>query len=160
MSTTTQNQVLVGQPVPNFSFRDTQDKIQTIDAYRGQRVILYFYPKDNTPGCTLESKAFTEHYNEFETLNTVIFGVSKDTLKSHLNFKAKYNMPFELITDSDKQLCALFDVLKPKSMFGKKYLGIERSTFLIDENGVLIKEWRKVKAIGHVKAVLAYLKTL
>lgn len=152
--------VTLNEAIPNFSAPMTGDSTFELKAYQGQKIVLYFYPKDNTPGCTNESIDFTEHFNEFVTRNTVVFGISKDSLRKHENFKAKYAMPFDLISDEDENLCTLFDVLKEKSMFGKKYMGIERSTFIIDENGQLVAEWRKVKVPGHVIEVLETLKTL
>ena len=152
--------VSIGMKVPNVSFIDTSEKNRSFEQLKGKRVILYFYPKDMTPGCTMESKAFRDHYQAFLAENTEIFGISKDSIKSHHNFKTKSDMPFELISDENNELCALFDVIKQKSLFGKKYMGIERSTFIIDENGILIHEWRKVKVLGHVKEVLAYIESL
>lgn len=122
--------------------------------YKGQKIVLYFYPKDNTPGCTSESKAFRDRYKEFEKNNTVILGVSRDSLQSHLKFKDKLNLPFELISDSDETLCNAFEVLGKKTMFGKIFNGLIRSTFLIDEKGKVIQEWRKVKISGHIDEVL------
>jgi thioredoxin-dependent peroxiredoxin len=116
---------------------------------------LYFYPKDDTPGCTLEGKDFRDHHADFDKLKVRILGVSRDTLASHAKFRGKYALPFELVSDPDEQLCRQFDVIKEKNLYGKKVLGIERSTFLIDGSGVLRKEWRKVKVDGHVAEVLA-----
>lgn len=141
--------------VPDFAFAATNGLNARLSDYKGQWVVLYFYPKDSTPGCTTEGQDFRDHYAQFQSLNTVIFGVSRDTLKSHENFKAKQNFPFELISDSDEKLCNLFDVIKMKSMYGKQVRGIERSTFLINSQGVLIEEWRKVKVKDHVQAVLS-----
>lgn len=132
----------------------------TLSDLEGKNVIIYFYPKDSTPGCTTEGQNFRDLYAEFQKLDTVIFGVSRDSLKSHENFKAKQAFPFELISDSDEALCQLFDVIKLKKLYGKEHMGIERSTFLIDKAGVLRKEWRKVKVDGHVDEVLAAVKTL
>lgn len=128
--------------------------------YRGKWLVLYFYPKDSTPGCTTEGQDFRDAYAQFQQLNSEVFGVSRDSLKSHANFKAKHDFPFELIADSEGKLCELFDVFKMKSMFGKQALGIERSTFIIDEQGQLRQEWRKVRVKGHVDEVLATLKKL
>ena len=114
-----------------------------------KNIIIYFYPKDSTPGCTIESKDLRDHYADFQALNTDIFGVSRDSLQSHDKFKAKHQLPFELIADEQQQLCNSFDVIKEKSMFGKKYRGIERSTFLFNGQGQLVNEWRKVKIKGH-----------
>ena len=127
---------------------------------QGKNVVIYFYPKDNTPGCTTEGQEFRDIYSEFQTLNTVILGVSRESLKSHENFKAKQNFPFELISDPDEILCKQFDVIKLKKLYGKEYLGIERSTFLIDSKGILRNEWRKVKVNGHADEVLNAVKLL
>ena len=147
----------IGDHVPNFSFQATSGLQAQLSDYQGKTVILYFYPKDNTPGCTTESKDFTAQYQRLANANAVIFGVSRDSLKSHENFKAKFEMPFELISDADSALCNLFDVIKEKNMYGRKYMGIERSTFMINPEGVLSNEWRKVKVPGHVDAILASL---
>lgn len=122
--------------------------------FKGQKVVLYFYPKNNTPGCTSESKAFRDRFKEFQKNNTVILGVSRDSLQSHLKFKEKLNLPFELISDSEETLCNAFEVLGKKTLFGKIFNGLIRSTFLIDEKGKVIQEWRKVKVSGHVDEVL------
>jgi len=126
--------------------------------FTGKNVVLYFYPKDSTPGCTNEGIDFKDHYEELQKLNTEIFGISRDSVKSHENFKAKYNFPFDLLSDPDEIACQLFDVIKTKNMYGKQVLGIERSTFIIDKDGKLIHEWRKVKVDGHVIEVLNHLK--
>ena len=152
--------VTINHPIEDFHFVATSGVNGKLSDYQGKKVVIYFYPKDNTPGCTSESKGFTEHHDEFEKAGTVILGVSKDSIKSHENFKAKYHMPFELISDQEERLCQLFDVIKLKNFMGKKYMGIERSTFLIDEKGVLRQEWRKVKVTGHVKKVLEAAKAL
>jgi peroxiredoxin Q/BCP len=123
--------------------------------YRGQNVILYFYPKDHTPGCTDESMAFRDAFADFTAANTVIFGVSRDSLKSHDKFKANLELPFELISDADELLCTQFDVIKQKMMYGKQVRGIERSTFIINTDGEIAHEWRKVKVVNHVTEVLA-----
>ncbi|MGV6808459.1 MAG: peroxiredoxin [bacterium] len=147
--------VEINQIVNDFSAPTTSDQhFQLADYYNKKNVILYFYPRDNTPGCTTESIDFTTHYNDFLAADTVIFGVSRDSLKSHENFKKKYDFPFELISDPDEVVCRLFDVIKLKKMYGKEHLGIERSTFLINKAGVLVQAWRKVKVPEHVQAVL------
>jgi peroxiredoxin Q/BCP len=146
--------VTLGATVPDFTATITGDKTVKLSDYRGKNVVLYFYPKDNTPGCTLESQDFRDNYKKFESLNTVILGVSRDSVKSHDGFKCKQALPFDLISDSDETLCQLFDVLKMKNMYGKQVIGIERSTFLINAEGVLIHEWRKVKVDGHCLDVL------
>jgi peroxiredoxin Q/BCP len=143
----------IGQIVPNFEFNATNNLTAHLSDYKGQTVILYFYPKDATPGCTTEGQEFRDAYPQFQELNAQIFGISRDTLKSHENFKAKQNFPFELISDTEEQLCQLFDVIKMKSMYGKQVRGIERSTFIIDSQGVLKKAWRKVTVKGHVEEV-------
>lgn len=148
----------IGQPVPDFQIPATGEKILKLADYRGKKVLLYFYPKDSTPGCTQEGTAFRDNYPEFQQLNTCIFGVSRDSIKSHENFKCKQEFPFELLSDQDESLCQLFDVIKMKNMYGKQVRGIERSTFLIDEHGVLVKEWRKVQVKTHVAEVLAFLR--
>ena len=133
-------------------------KIQfNLSDYKGQNLVIYFYPRDNTPGCTSEGEDFRDLYKSFLKKKTKIFGVSKDSIKSHEAFKQKFKFPFELISDPDEKVCKLFDVIKEKSMYGKKYMGVERSTFLIDSNGKLLKEWRKVKVKGHVEDVLSSL---
>ena len=128
--------------------------------YRGKTVVLYFYPKDSTPGCTTESMGFRDAYAEFEKSNTVIFGISRDSLKSHDKFKANLGLPFELISDADELLCQQFDVIKQKMMYGKQVRGIERSTFVINTQGELVHEWRKVKVDNHAAEVLATVQTL
>lgn len=147
----------IGQTVPNFTFTATNNLTAHLDDYKGQTVVLYFYPKDSTPGCTTEGQDFRDAYPQFKALNTQIFGISRDSLKSHENFKTKQNFPFELISDNDEQLCQLFDVIKMKSMYGKQVRGIERSTFIIDPEGQLKHEWRKVSVKGHVAEVLGFL---
>lgn len=131
----------------------TRGKIK-LSEFKGQKIVLYFYPKDNTPGCSSESKSFRDHFDEFKKNNTVILGVSRDSLQSHLKFKEKLKLPFELISDTDETLCEYFNVLGNKTMFGKIFNGLIRSTFLINENGKVIREWRKVKVCGHVEEVL------
>ncbi|WP_115707538.1 peroxiredoxin [Legionella sainthelensi] len=147
-----------GESIPNFTFTATSGLSGQLNDYLGQYVVLYFYPKDATPGCTTEGQNFRDAYPQFQELNTQIFGISRDSLKSHENFKVKQCFPFELISDQDEHLCQLFDVIKMKSMYGKQVRGIERSTFIIDPQGKLLKEWRKVKVNGHVDEVLDTLK--
>jgi len=146
--------VELDQPVADFQVQATSEQAVTLSALKGQQVVIYFYPKDSTPGCTTQGQGFRDHHAEFKAANTVVFGVSRDSLKSHENFRAKQAFPFELISDKDESLCQLFDVIKLKKLYGKEYLGVDRSTFLIDKNGVLRKEWRGVKVPGHVAAVL------
>jgi len=152
--------VAIDSPVADFQIQATSGQQVVLSALKGQQVVLYFYPKDSTPGCTTEGQNFRDLYNEFTAANTLVFGVSRDSLKSHENFKCKQEFPFELLSDADEQLCQLFDVIKPKKLYGKEYLGIERSTFLIDKDGVLRQEWRGIKVPGHVDAVLAAARTL
>lgn len=152
--------VELNKPVPDFSVQATGEQTVTPASLAGKNVVIYFYPKDNTPGCTTEGQDFRDAHAEFAAANTVIYGVSKDSLRTHANFKAKHEFPFELISDPDEALCRLFDVIKLKKLYGKEYEGIERSTFLIDAKGVLRQEWRKVKVPGHVAEVLAAVRTL
>lgn len=147
--------VSVGQPVPDFSAAATGDQTLRLSDLRGRRVVLYFYPRDHTPGCTVEGQQFRDLHDRFAAANAVIFGVSRDSLRSHENFRAKHGFPFHLIADTDETLCELFEVLKLKKLYGKESIGVERGTFLIDETGVLRREWRKVKVDGHAEAVLA-----
>ena len=146
--------------VPDFSAPMTGGQTFTLSAYRGKNLLVYFYPKDNTPGCTAESMHFRDLHAEFQQANTEIFGVSRDSLRSHENFKSKLGLPFELISDPDEALCTLFNVMKMKNMYGKQVRGIERSTFVIDAAGTLVKEWRGVKVPGHVNEVLEFVKVL
>ena len=152
--------VTVGKPVPDIEVLATDDQTFRLSDLLGKNVVLYFYPKDNTPGCTTEGQDFRDHYEEFRNLKTEIFGISRDSLKSHEGFKGKQCFPFDLISDKDEKLCKLFDVIKEKTLYGKKYLGIERSTFIIDKHGILHKEYRGVKVDGHVATVLADVKKL
>lgn len=146
--------VNIDQPVPEFEVPATNGQTVQLSALRGRQLVLYFYPKDSTPGCTTEGQGFRDRYDDFLAANTLVFGVSRDSLRSHENFKAKQGFPFELIADTDEQLCHLFEVIKLKKLYGKEYLGVDRSTFLIDKDGVLRKAWRGVKVPGHVDAVL------
>jgi peroxiredoxin Q/BCP len=146
--------VELDQPVPAFTADATGSSRVSLEALAGKQVVLYFYPKDSTPGCTTQGQDFRDQYPAFQAANTEVFGVSRDGLKSHENFKAKQGFPFALISDKDEQLCQLFDVIKLKKLYGKEYLGIDRSTFLIDRDGVLRQAWRGVKVPGHVDAVL------
>ncbi len=152
--------VAIDQPVDDFQIPATSEKTISLSQLKGKQVVIYFYPKDSTPGCTTEGQGFRDHYAEFQAANTEVFGVSRDSLKSHENFKAKQGFPFELLSDKDEALCQLFDVIKLKKLYGKEYLGVDRSTFLIDKDGVLRHEWRGVKVPGHVEAVLEQAKTL
>ena len=152
--------VELDQPIADFQVQATSEQAVTLSALKGQQVVIYFYPKDSTPGCTTQGQGFRDHHAEFKAANTVVFGVSRDSLKSHENFKAKQAFPFELISDKDESLCQLFDVIKLKKLYGKEYLGVDRSTFLIDKDGVLRKEWRGVKVPGHVAEVLEQAQAL
>ena len=145
----------VGNKIKNFKAEMTGEKDFALSDYSGKHIVIYFYPRDNTPGCTSEGEDFRDNFKIFTKKKTKIFGVSKDSLKSHDGFKDKFNFPFELISDPDEKICKLFDVIKEKSMYGKKYMGIERSTFLIGPDGKLLKEWRKVKVKGHVAEVIS-----
>jgi len=144
----------------NFSAPATGDKTIHLSDYHGKNLILYFYPRDNTPGCTQEGKDFRDAIEEFNTLNSIILGVSRDSVRVHENFKCKQAFPFDLLSDKDETLCTLFDVIKMKNMYGKQVRGIERSTFLIDAHGVLQYEWRKVKVKTHIQEVLTKLREL
>ena len=148
---------LLGLPVPDFEAAATGASFK-LSSLRGKKVVLYFYPKDNTPGCTTEGQNFRDRRAEFQAAGTEIFGVSRDSLKSHAGFKAKMGFPFELISDPDEKLCLMFDVMKMKNMYGKQVRGVERSTFLIDADGRVAREWRRVKVAGHVDAVLEAVK--
>ena len=139
---------------PSFISQSTSKNKYSLKDSLGKYVVLYFYPKDNTPGCTTEGENFRDLYPQFKKLNAEIYGVSRESIKSHEGFIEKFNFPFELISDPEESLCNLFDVIKEKNMYGKKYMGIERSTFLIDEKGKLVREWRKVKVPGHAEEVL------
>lgn len=139
----------------NFSFTATNNTKAKLSDFKGQWLVLYFYPKDNTSGCTTQGQNFRDSFKKFQKKNAVIFGVSRDSLASHEKFKAKQEFPFELISDSEETLCELFDVIKLKNMYGKKVRGVERSTFLFSPDGKLVQEWRKVKVPGHVEEVLA-----
>lgn len=152
--------VAIDQKVPSFTAQATSEQTISSEDLVGKNVVIYFYPKDSTPGCTTEGQNFRDSIDEFEAANTVIFGVSRDSLRAHENFKAKQSFPFELISDPDEELCKLFDVIKLKKNYGREYMGIERSTFLIDAEGMLKQEWRGVKVKGHVEEVLEAAKAL
>jgi thioredoxin-dependent peroxiredoxin len=153
-------QVVVGKKVPDFTATATSGQTVSLKALKGSKVVLYFYPRDSTPGCTTEGQNFRDLHAEFSKAGAVIYGISQDSLKSHENFRNKQSFTFELISDESGELCRLFDVIKMKSMYGKQFEGIERSTFLIDEKGKLQREWRKVKVPGHAEDVLAAVKAL
>jgi len=148
------NPISIGNEVADFEALSTGNKTIKLTDYRGRYVVIYFYPKDNTPGCTLEGQAFRDAHQQFTDLNAVILGVSRDSVRVHEGFKCKQAFPFDLLSDEDEKLCHLFDVIKMKNLYGKQVRGIERSTFLIDPQGVLIRAWRKVKVKNHVVEVL------
>ncbi len=150
----------MGKKVPDFEIPATGGKTIKLSDLEGNNVVIYFYPKDSTPGCTLEGQDFRDSIGEFRSSKTVILGVSRDSIKSHEKFKSAQAFPFDLLSDEAEKLCVLFDVIKEKNMYGKKVMGIERSTFLIDQTGKLCNEWRKVKVKGHVKDVLEAVKSL
>ena len=150
----------INKKVPAFNLPATGEKNIRLSGLKGENIVLYFYPKDSTPGCTREGQDFRDNYRKFRARNTVILGVSRDNLKSHEKFKDAQKFPFDLIADEDEALCDIFNVVKMKNMYGKKVRGIERSTFLIDSKGILRREWRKVNIDGHVDEVLEAVKTL
>jgi len=152
--------VKIGKKVANFSLPATGDKTLSLKDFKGSNLVLYFYPKDSTPGCTLEGQDFRDRHAEFAKANTAILGVSRDSVKSHENFCSKQGFPFDLLSDADETLCRQFDVIHEKNMYGRKVMGIVRSTFLIDADGVLRQEWRKVKVKGHADEVLAAARSL
>jgi peroxiredoxin Q/BCP len=154
------SKIEVGRSVPNFKLPATGGKDLDLKSLRGSNVVLYFYPRDNTPGCTNEGCDFKAHYPKLKRNNAIVLGVSRDSIASHEKFKSKYGFPFDLLADVDEKACRLFDVIKEKNMYGKKVLGVERSTFLIDEHGKLQREWRKVKVKGHAAQVLEAVKSL
>lgn len=146
--------------IPNFSLPATGGTPFDLAAQAGKTVVIYFYPKDSTPGCTTQGQNFRDRHDQFAAANAVILGISRDSLKSHENFKTKQAFPFELGSDADEAVCNLFGVIKQKMMYGKQCRGIERSTFVIDRQGVLRREWRGVKVPGHVEEVLAFVQSL
>jgi thioredoxin-dependent peroxiredoxin len=151
--------VTVGRPVPAFTATSTAGEISLSD-YAGKTLILYFYPKDATPGCTTQGQNFRDSYDALRKANADILGISRDSIASHQRFRDKMGFQFDLIADTDEALCALFDVIKPKKLYGKVHIGIERSTFIIAANGILLREWRGVKVPGHVQEVLEYVQSL
>lgn len=155
----TSNPPRVGDKVADFSLPATGGKTHSLADFKNRLLVLYFYPRDNTPGCTREGQDFRDAYESFKSAGAEILGVSRDSLKAHENFKAKQEFPFELLSDTEEELCRQFDVIKEKNMYGRKVMGIERSTFLIDKDGVLRQEWRKVRVPGHVDEVLAAVRT-
>ena len=154
------SKVKVGQKVPDFELPATGDAAFKLSDFKGTRIVLYFYPKDSTPGCTLEGRDFSAKIAAFSRNNAKIFGLSRDSLKAHDKFKSNQKFRFDLLSDADEVACRLFGVIKEKTMFGKKVRGIQRSTFIIDEKSILRQEWRKVKILGHAEAVLTAIKSL
>lgn len=151
----------IGDSLPAFEFALTEALGEhSFKEYLGKTIVLYFYPKDDTSGCTMEAKDFRDQLEKFSKANAVILGVSKDSLKSHQKFRTKHCLPFDLIVDESTALCQLFDVIKEKSMYGRKYMGIVRSTFVINAKGVLVKEWRNVSVPEHVNEILAFVQNL
>jgi len=148
------------QPAPDFTLPATGNQTITLSALAGRPVVLYFYPKDDTPGCTNEAIAFRDRFPEFQALGAVILGVSRDSVASHEKFKTKYQLPFDLVSDPDEVACQAYGVIKNKTMYGKPVRGIERSTFLIATDGMIAAAWRKVKVDGHADAVLQALRSL
>ena len=151
---------LEGKKCPNFQGECTSGLTLSNKDFVGKNLVIYFYPKDSTPGCTTEGNEFTDNYKIFKKLGTEILGVSRDSIKSHENFKSKQSFPFELLSDPDEKMCKDFDVMKMKSMYGREYMGVDRSTFLINKKGNIIREWRSVKVKGHVDEVLTAVKEL
>lgn len=151
---------MLGKPVQDFSLPSTGGKTFSLSGQRGKKLVLFFYPKDNTPGCTTEAIGFGDLHKDFENAGCEVFGLSRDSLKSHESFKTKIGFPFELLSDAQEAVCAQFGVIKMKNMYGKKVRGIERSTFVLNGEGVLVREWRGVKVPGHVEEVLSFVKTL
>ncbi|MBB5150554.1 thioredoxin-dependent thiol peroxidase [Ureibacillus thermosphaericus] len=152
------NESLVNKEAPDFTLLNENGEPVSLSNFRGKKVILYFYPKDMTPGCTTEACDFRDHYESFADLNAVILGVSGDSAERHKKFIEKYDLPFTLLVDEKHEVCKKYGVWVLKKNFGKEYMGIERSTFLIDENGIIMKEWRKVRVKDHIKEVLQYLR--
>lgn len=150
----TDSRIAEGDKAPSFKLQADGDKTISLSDYKGKKLVIYFYPKDNTPGCTNESKDFRDHIDAFKKAGAEVLGVSKDSVASHNKFKAKFELPFHLLSDPEGEMCEAYGTWVEKNMYGKKYMGIERSTFLIDEKGKLAAVWRKVKVPGHVKAVL------
>jgi thioredoxin-dependent peroxiredoxin len=155
---------ILNSPVTDFELPATSGKTFKLSDYagktQGKTLVIYFYPKDNTPGCTTQGMQFRDNYADFQAHNCEVFGISRDSLKSHENFKAKFSFPFELLADTEELACGIFGVMKMKNMYGKQVRGVERSTFVIDKNGVLVREWRGVKVDGHALEVLDFVRTL
>ena len=151
---------LIGKNCPKFKAECTSNKILSNDDFVGKNLVIYFYPKDSTPGCTTEGQEFRDKYKIFKKHNTDIIGISRDSIKSHENFKLKQSFPFELLSDPDEKVCKAFGVMKLKSMYGREYIGVDRSTFIINDKGKVVREWRSVKVKGHVDEVLEAVKEL
>jgi peroxiredoxin Q/BCP len=151
---------MLNQAIPDFELPSTGNRIFRLSDYLGKTLVIYFYPKDATPGCTTQGQQFRDAYADFQALGADIVGISRDSLKSHENFKAKFSFPFELLSDTEEKACNLFNVIKMKNMYGKQVRGIQRSTFVINKQGQLVREWRGVKVDGHVREVLEFVKTL
>jgi peroxiredoxin Q/BCP len=151
---------MLNHAVPYFHLPATSGTTFQLANHLGKNLVIYFYPKDSTPGCTTQGIQFRDAYADFQACNTEIFGISRDNIKSHENFKTKFSFPFELLADTEEVVCTLFSVMKMKNMYGKQVRGVERSTFIIDKNGVLVKEWRGVKVDGHVAEVLNFIQSL
>ena len=151
--------IKIGQTIPYCEIPATSQLTFSPKAYQGKKLVLYFYPKDSTPGCTVEAGEFRDHIDSFNQANALVVGVSRDHLRSHENFRQKLDLPFELVADTEEKLCAIFGVMKMKNMYGKQVRGVERSTFVIDAQGRLVKEWRGVKVNDHVTEVLEFLKS-
>ena len=151
---------MVGKAVKDFTLPSTDGRAFKLSEHRGSKLVLYFYPKDNTPACTAEGAGFRDHHEEFRQAGCEVFGISRDSVKSHEGFKAKMKFPFELLSDAEEQVCGQFGVIKQKNLYGRKVRGIERSTFVVGKDGVLAREWRGVKVPGHVEEVLNFVKTL
>jgi len=151
---------LLGKKCPTFKAEATNDQIISNASFEGKNFVIYFYPKDSTPGCTTEGQEFRDNIRLFKKMNTEILGVSRESIKSHEKFKSKENFPFELLSDPDEKVCKAFDVMKLKSMYGREYMGVDRSTFLVDLTGKVKAEWRSVKVKDHVKEVLDKVKEL
>ena len=151
---------MLDQPAPDFELPATGGKPFRLSRAKGSPLVLYFYPKDNTPGCTTEGQQFRDLYPQFQKLGCAVYGLSRDSIKSHENFKARMRFPFDLLSDAEEKACKLFDVIKMKNMYGRKVRGIERSTFVVDGGGIVRREWRGVKVPGHVQEVLDFVKTL
>ena len=154
------SQPQLNKKAPNFKLPATGDQTLSLADFKGKNLVIYFYPKDNTPGCTTEGQDFRDHFKQFQKHNTEILGVSRDSIRTHENFRKKHEFPFDLLSDANEEMCKAFDVIKQKKLYGREYMGIERSTFLIDAQGKLKQEWRKLKVKGHVEEVLEAVKAL